>query len=89
MYTYSRDGRHPVTGLWLPTSSSSSALGNGTYSRLRPAIGTTEGFAPYVPATFEPSTPTGMSAERKRWLMKGRMLCKINSEAARLRRQRR
>ena len=84
-----RAGLHPVTGLRLPAPSGSSALGNGTYSRLRPAAGTNNDFVPYVPGSFEPAAPTGDSADRKRWLMRGRVLCKISSEAARLRRMRR
>ena len=84
-----RAGLHPVTGLRLPAPSGNSALGNGTYSRLRPTTGPVNGFAPYVPASFEPIAPTGDSADRKRRLMRGRVLCKISSEAARLRRMRR
>ena len=35
------------------------------------------------------SLPSGESAERKRWLMRGRLRCKIGKEAALLRRRRR
>ena len=84
-----RDGLHRVTGLRLPAPLGNSALGNGTYSRLRPTIGPTDGFVPYVPASFEPAAPTGESADKKRQLMRDRVLCKVNSEAARLRRMHR
>ena len=84
-----RAGLHPVTGLRLPPPTGNSALGSGTYSRLRHTSEPTVGFTPYLPASFEPAAPTGESAERKRELMRGRVLCKISSEAARLRRMRR
>ena len=84
-----RAGIHPVTGLRLPESSGSTALGNGTYSRLKPCGEADADFTPYVPALFDPAAPSGASAERKRWLMRGRVLCKMGREDARLRRQRR
>ena len=84
-----RAGLHPVTGLRLPAPTGNSALGSGTYSRLRHTSEPTIGFAPYMPASFEPAAPTGESADRKRELMRGRVLCKISNEAARLRRMRR
>ena len=84
-----RDGFHPVTGLRMPEPSGSSARGRGTYSRLQATEGVAEGFTPYVPAVFEPAIASGCSAERKRWLMQGRILCKLSSEAAKRKRQRR
>ena len=84
-----RSGLHPVTGLRLPESSGSTALGSGTYSRLKPTAEADPDFVPYAPTLFDPPTPSGLSAEMKRRLMRGRVLCKISSKAARLRRQRR
>ena len=87
--TAMRDGFHPVTGLLMPEPSGSSARGRGTYSMLRATNIVTEGFTPYVPAVFKPAVSSGCSAERKRWLMKGRILCKLSSEAAKRKRRRR
>lgn len=84
-----RAGIHPVTGLRLPEVCGSSAHDIGAYSQLKPGTDSNDDFEPYVPATFEPPVPSGASAERKRWLMRGRLLCKIGKEAAGLRRQRR
>ena len=84
-----RAGLHPVTGLRLPASCGSTAYGSGTYSRLKPEASCDSGFVPYVPLTDEPLMPSGASAERKRWLMRGRLLCRIGKEAADLRRLRR
>jgi len=50
-------GRHPVTGSWLPASSSSSALGSGTYSRLKPTEESDALFTPYVPIQFDQAIP--------------------------------
>ena len=58
-------------------------------SRLKPTGDADPGFTPYVPALLVPSTSSGLSAEMKRRLMRGRVLCKISSKAAKLRRQRR
>ena len=84
-----RAGLHPVTGVRLPPAVRSTARGSGTYSRLKPGAGGLDDFVPYAPATFAPPVPSGCSAEQKRRLMRGRLLCKIGKEAARLRRQRR
>ena len=84
-----RAGLHPVTGLRLPESSGSTALGSGTYSKLRPIVDVDPDFFPYVPAQLVASVSSGQSAEMKRRLMRGRVLCKISSRAAELRRQRR
>ena len=54
-----RTGIHPVTGLRLPDSSGSSALGNGTYSRLRPSVVGDALFSPYVPTKVRPCEPCG------------------------------
>ena len=94
-------GRHPVTGLRMPAPcSSNAALGSGTYTRLRPHPGAGQGssdessvepssFMPYEPRVIMRPSPAGESAERKRWLMSGRLRCKIGREAALLRRRRR
>jgi len=83
-------GRHPVTGLRLPApSSSNAALGSGTYARLNPSPSGDGSFAPYVPREEMAPEPSGVSAERKRWLMKGRLLYRNCKEAALLRRRRR
>ena len=84
-----RAGLHPVTGVRLPPAVRSTARGSGTYSRLKPGAGGLDDFVPYAPATFAPPVPSGCSAEQKRRLMRGRLLCRIGKEAARLRRQRR
>ena len=84
-----RAGLHPVTGLRLPAASGSTALGSGTYSRLKPVGSGCDDFVPYIPATFDPPVPCGVSAERKRWLLRGRLLCRISREAAELKRIRR
>ena len=80
---------HPVTGLRLPAACGSTTYGNGTYSRLKAEASCDDGFVPYVPLADKPLVPSGASAERKRWLMRGRLLCKIGKEAAELRRRRR
>ena len=82
-------GRHPVTGIRLPAPSSNSALGSGTYALLKPSPSVDSSFVPYEPLVEKMASPSGISAERKRWLMKGRLLCKIGKEAALLRRRRR
>ena len=84
-----RDGLHPVTGVRLPAPLGNSALGVGTYSRLKPAADPADGFVPYAPISFEPAAPSGVSAENKRQMMHDRVLCKVSREAARLRRLRR
>ena len=56
---------------------------------LRASNVVTEGFTPYVPAIFKPAVSSGNTAERKSWLMKGRILCKLSSEAAKRKRRRR
>ena len=84
-------GRHPVTGYRLPApSSNGAALGSGTYAALRPAMDVDESFVPYTPEAFSDPQPTsGESAERKRWLLRGRLLCKQAKEERRKRRLRR
>ena len=84
-------GRHPVTGIRLPApSSNSAAIGCGTYARLRPKISEDESFAPYVPEAFDDPLPaSGNSAERKRWLLRGRLLYKQGKEERRRRKLRR
>ena len=84
-----RAGLHPVTGLRLPPAIGGTSQGSGAYSRLKPECSGGVGFAPYVPATFDPPTPCGASAERKRWLLRGRVLCRLGKEAAKHRRLRR
>ena len=84
-----RAGLHPVTGLRLPAASGSTAHGSGTYSRLKPGCSGGDDFVPYIPATFVPPVPCGVSAERKRWLLRGRVLCRLGKEAAKLKRLRR
>ena len=45
---------------------------------------------PYIPEVFgDPLPASGGSAERKRWLLRGRLLCKQGKEERRLRRLRR
>ena len=74
----------------LPAASGSTASGSGTYTQLKPKEGDGGDFVPYVPTTFEAPVPAGgESAERKRWLLRGRILCKQNKEAMRLKRLRR
>ena len=83
-------GRHPVTGLMLPAPSRNmAALGSGTYARLKPTpnAGDEGPFVPYEPRVVMVPVPLGGSAERKRWLMRGRLRCKIGKEAALLRRR--
>ena len=76
-----------MTGMRLPAPSSSEvAMGSGTYTRLKPSLSGDVSFAPYVPREVLVPSPSGHSAERKRWLMRGRVLCK---EASMLRRRRR
>ena len=82
-------GRHPVTGIVLPRSSCSSALGSGTYSQLKAGPCCDCDFSPYVPVEFEKLAPTGTSATEQRRLMRGRLLYRIAKEAAQLRRARR
>ena len=86
-------GRHPVTGLRLPAPSRNmAALGSGTYVRLKPGSSerpNPDPFVPYEPRVVMVPVPSGGSAERKRWLMRGRLRCKIGKEAALLRRRRR
>ena len=83
-------GRHPVTGMRLPAPSSSEvAHGSGTYARLKPSPSGDESFVPYMPREVVMPSPSGASAERKRWLMKGRLLLRQGKEAAQLRRRRR
>ena len=70
------------------------AIGSGTYARLTvtPSVqtcGDLSPFVPYVPRVVTMPVPSGMSAERKRWLMRGRLRCKLGKEAALLRRRRR
>ena len=84
-----RAGMYPVTGLRLPVTCGSTIHGNGTYSRLKPEPSCDSGFVPYEPLMDEPLKPSGESAERKRWLMRGRLLYKISKEAAEVRRRRR
>ena len=85
-----RAGLHPVTGMRLPAASGSTTMGSGTYTRLKPKEGKGGDFIPYVPTVFEASLPTGgESAERKRWLLRGRIPCKQNKEARRLKKLRR
>ena len=80
-------GRHLVTGMRLPAPSSSEvAMGSGTYTRLKPSLSGDVSFVPYVPREVLVPSPSGDSAPRKRWLMRGRVLCK---EASMLRRRRR
>ena len=83
-------GRHPVTGLRVPTHTSSNvALGSGHYARLKPSPSGDESFVPYVPRDVMVPSPSGVSAERKRWLMRGRLLYRNGKGAALLRRFRR
>ena len=84
-------GRHPVTGYRLPApSSNGAAIGSGTYAALKPKISEDESFKQYIPETFsEPLPVGGDSAERKRWLLRGRLLCKQGKEERRKRRLRR
>ena len=85
-------GRHPVTGLRLPAPSRNmAALGSGTYARLKPTpnAGNEGHFVLYEPRVVVVPVPSGVSAERKRWLMRGRLRCKIAKSAALLRRRRR
>ena len=84
-----RAGLHPVTGMRLPAASGSTASGSGTYSRLKPVNGGCDDFVPYVPFAFGPPIPSGESAERKRWLLRGRVLLKQYREAVRLKKLRR
>ena len=66
------------------------ALGSGTYARLKVTPNDRQGpFVPYEPREVTMPRPSGISAERKRWLMRGRLRCKIGKEAALLRRRRR
>ena len=64
-------------------------VGGGTYSRLKPGNDGCDDFTPYVPVLFDPPVPCGESAERKRWLLRGRVLCRQYRGAARLKRLRR
>ena len=84
-------GKHPVTGHWLPSPSSSVApVGKGTYATLKPKISDDDSFVPYVPEQFcEPQSANGDSAERKRWLLLGRLRCKLGMEERRRKRLRR
>ena len=85
-----RAGLHPVTGMRPPAASGSTTMGSGTYTRLKPKEGEGGDFIPYVPTVFEALLPTsGESAERKRWLLRGRILCKQHKEARRLKKLRR
>ena len=85
-----RAGRHPVTGMILPVPCNShAALGSGTYSQLKPRPSGDDSFVPYVPRDVVVPEPSGVSAEKKRWLMRGRLLCRNSKEAALLRRSRR
>lgn len=84
-----RAGLHPVTGLRLPAASGSTAGGSVAYSRLKTVSIGCEHVAPYIPTTFDPPVPCGESAERKRWLLRGRVLCRPGREAAKLKRLRR
>ena len=81
-----RNNVHPVTGVQLPAPLGNSALGNGTYSRLKPTAAPSDGFVPYAPISFEPAAPSGVSAENKRQIMRDKVLCKVNREAVRLKR---
>ena len=84
-------GRHPVTGLRLPDPSSSMVdRGIGTYSRLKvTASDRQDMFVPYEPREIAVPRPSGISAERKRILMLGRLRCKMGREVAILKRRRR
>ena len=83
-------GRHPVTGMMLPVpSNSDAALGSGTYTQLKPRPSGDDSFSPYVPREVVVPEPSGVSAEKKRWLMRGRLLYRNSKEAALLRRRRR
>lgn len=84
-----RAGLHPVTGMRLPAASGSTMMGSGTYSRLKLGNDGCDGFAPYEPVVFDPPVPCGESAERKRWLLRGRVLGRQYREAAKLKRLRR
>ena len=68
---------------------SHAALGSGTYSQLKPRPSGDDSFVPYVPREVVVPEPSGVSAEKKRWLMRGRLLCRNSKEAALLRRSRR
>ena len=84
-------GKHPVTGYCLPSPSGNVApVGNGTYAMLKPTISYDDSFVPYVPEQFgEPQPAKGESAERKRWLLLGRLRCKQGMEERRRKRLRR
>ena len=76
-----------MIGMRLPAPSSSEvAMGSGTYTRLKPSLSGDMSFVPCVPREVLVPSPSGASAERRPWLMRGRVLYK---EAAMLRRRRR
>ena len=64
--------------------------GIGTYSRLKvTASDRQDMFVPYEPREIAVPRPSGISAERKRILMLGRLRCKMGREVAILKRRRR
>ena len=87
-----RAGVHPVSGYRLPAARDKDGTllcGSGLYSQLRPSSGSCSSSGPYVPEVLAaPNPQSRASAVRKRWLLLGRVRCRIGSEARRLRKLR-
>ena len=88
-----RAGKHPVTVLPLPltTKVDGTPVKTGGYSRLSGRATVDDGFIPYVPGVLVTpiAVPTEARADRRRWLLHGRIRMKQAAEVRQGKKKRR